>query len=698
MTSVDQVFAGESAMAKRGRALDWARSPLGAVDGWSPALCTAVMLTLGSGFPMCVYAGPQLVLIYNDGFAKVLGLKHPWALGRATRQVWAEIWDVLSPELLGVLSGGEPTWHEDQQFLLERDGQPTAAYFTYTCSPIREADGRIVGVHNLCIETTARVAATRQLLSAHAALEARHESDSRYQAARDVALNGFMAFDVVRDEQGTLVDFIVRDVNTEAASLLGRERSDLVGRSVSELFPELVGTREAQAYARVVRTQQAEEDEFLSPMHPGRDVWIRQRIIPLADGIVVSARDITEERRTSEDHAARLRAEESESRFRTLAEAIPQIVWTAGPDGGVDYYNRRWFDYTGHSLAETVGWGWGAVIHADDLTIVVERWKEAVRNGTPFDCEFRLRGVDGSFRWHLGRAQPLHDAGGSIAKWFGTCTDIHVQKELHSELESRVLVRTAELHAAKDAAESANRAKSDFLARMSHELRTPLNSIIGFATIIGRNKRGTLSEAEINYAERIRANGNHLLELINDVLDLSKVEAGHIDLQWTKVRVDALIRDVCANLAHRAAGANVALEVDIGAPPRSETAPLRADEVRLRQVLLNLLSNAIKFTPAGGSLFVTLVSDESTGYPLRLDVRDTGIGIAAEAHERVFHAFEQAESGTTARYGGTGLGLPISRALCEAMGFRLTLESVLGEGSTFRVNFDRRAIARSAAT
>jgi signal transduction histidine kinase len=274
-----------------------------------------------------------------------------------------------------------------------------------------------------------------------------------------------------------------------------------------------------------------------------------------------------------------------------------------------------------------------------------------------------------------------------------TLDEIELRMSVRRHAESRAaLGRTnAQLHLAKSAAEASNRAKSEFLAHMSHELRTPLNSIIGFANILRRNIAKPMTPREADYAERISANGGHLLDVVNRILDLSKVEQGSLALNCTWVALDELARSICCDFSVQAetAGVSLAMEVECGGWQVLPLAPIHTDAGKLRQVLVNLVGNALKFTPAGGYVRVVIGCADGSGEPQRLDVRDSGIGIAPSAQARVFEAFEQAEPDTGAKYGGTGLGLRISRALCEALGFRLSLESEVGVGSTFSVRLER---------
>ncbi|MEK7402866.1 MAG: PAS domain S-box protein [Gemmatimonadota bacterium] len=237
----------------------------------------------------------------------------------------------------------------------------------------------------------------------------------------------------------------------------------------------------------------------------------------------------------------------------------------------------------------------------------------------------------------------------------------------------------AELNTARERAEAANRAKSDFLSRMSHELRTPLNSVIGFANVMRKNRSGKLTPDELEYLERITQNGKHLLSLVNDVLDIAKVESGRMTVSKSLVNVDQILRDVVAQLQGQPRTDGVELRAELP----DNVLPIEADSALLRQVLINLAGNAIRFTHKGS---VVLSADvDERGAPQRIRVRDTGIGIPADRLGAIFEPFEQAEDQTHGTYGGTGLGLAISRSICDALGYSLLVESEVGNGSTFSI-------------
>lgn len=295
--------------------------------------------------------------------------------------------------------------------------------------------------------------------------------------------------------------------------------------------------------------------------------------------------------------------------------------------------------------------------------------EEVIRTGRPLTKEEKETWPDGAVTWALSTKMPLRNHNGQIVGTFGISRDITTRRQAEEAMRR-----------AKEAAEDASRAKSHFLASMSHELRTPLNSIIGFANILLKNKGGTLTSAELNFLDRIQANGNHLLGLINHILDLSKIEAQKVELQMTPVALDQLVRDTLAQEEGLVRDKPVELRADLP----ELMAPILTDADKLRQVIINLIGNALKFTERG-SVTVRVLTDPTDHQPIRLDVSDTGIGIPSDKLGVIFEAFQQAEAGTTRKYGGTGLGLTISQALCRLMGYHIEAASEVGGGSTFSI-------------
>jgi PAS domain S-box-containing protein len=363
--------------------------------------------------------------------------------------------------------------------------------------------------------------------------------------------------------------------------------------------------------------------------------------------------DLTEEKRLEEDR----------NRFFSISL---DMLCIANFDGYFVQLNPAWQTVLGYTREELLSKPFIEYVHPDDEERTVQEVQRLMTGGEMIGFENRFRTKNGEYRWFLWTAS----ASETRQLLFAVARDITDLKHAADEL-----------HTAKEAAEDANQAKSQFLASMSHELRTPLNSVIGFANVLLKSKNGELDEKRRTFLEKIHSNGLHLLELINDVLDLSKIEAGKTEVVLEEVDLAQLIRQTLDHLEVQVQGKDVKLK---GRIPK-QVSTFQSDESKLKQILINLVGNAIKFTEKG-SVEVILFTDGKTGLPKWIDVKDTGIGIPEDRMATIFEPFSQAESGTSRKYGGTGLGLTISQSLCEMMGYEMTVDSKVNEGSTFRIH------------
>ena len=352
------------------------------------------------------------------------------------------------------------------------------------------------------------------------------------------------------------------------------------------------------------------------------------------------------------------------SRFENLLALSPQVVWFGQPDGQVTYCNPFWYKYTGLSEKETLGYRWAEAIHPDDRDRVVGSLKTAVQEAKDFAVEFRLRGSNEEYCWFLARGRTGLDAEGKVDAWLGIAVDIEERRR------------------AEEGAWAASQAKSEFLASMSHELRTPLNAIGGYAELLAMGIRGPLNADQAQDIARIRRSQQHLLTLINDVLNFAKVDAGQTEYRMTAVPVDEALRDTESMIAPQVLAKGLSYTYKGG----DKSFSVLADPEKLQQIVLNLLSNAVKFTESGGTI---TLSAELAGKCIEIRVADTGAGISPEKLERIFDPFVQAERRLNQPVQGVGLGLAISQDLARAMGGGVTVESVLGEGSTFTLSLPR---------
>jgi PAS domain S-box-containing protein len=532
-------------------------------------------------------------------------------------------------------------------------------------------------------------------------------------------------------------------------------------------------------------------------------------------GGIVVFKDITE---FTKQIAAKI--EENEKQFEYIANFMPVMVWTTTPDGLHDWFSQRWYDYTGLTEEQSLGEGWRLPFHPDDMTATKARWFNSLETGEEYNTEYRCQRYDGEWRWMLGRALPFYDDDGRIAKWFGTCTDIHdlvmarqearrtreqlqqviahakillwavdrknslvllegdmkwrkseekkgllgkdifdvfefggvdrdrwrepIQEILNGKQQDEIVERymsenryyrtrlvpllaasriggvegsayvdgvvgvymdITELREREDqlreqekenerllanaaAAKEASRMKSQFLANMSHEIRTPIAGVIGMSELLFDMD---LNDEQKECAENIHRSANSLLTVINDILDFSKVESGRLDVEEVQFSLSVVLRDVNKMMSFAAERKGLSYQSSIQAEVQQDLRVM-GDPGRLRQILTNLLTNSIKFTAEGTvKLSVSLSHEAKESVTVNFMVSDSGIGIEDEVRKRLFQPFSQADSSTARRFGGTGLGLTISKNLVELMKGQIWLDSRLGQGTTatFWIPFSR---------
>lgn len=475
----------------------------------------------------------------------------------------------------------------------------------------------------------------------------------------DSAVSGVAAFRAERDADGRIRDFVWLLINRPAEAILGRKAADLVGASLLETLPGVQEEGLFAAYAQVVETGEPFEAVH-HYSHDGLENWFQIRAVRFQNGFVITFADVTN-------------LKTAEQRLVDAIESLDEgfVLWD--PDDRLVICNSRYRDFYPlvadrlvpgapfeEVMRESVALGQYRGAAEAACQWAKDRLHRHIAPNGPFDQQL----ADG----RILRVTERRTTEGGVV---GVRTDITAEREQEAR------------------AEAASRSKSDFLAMMSHEVRTPMNGVLGMADLLLETR---LSEEQRQYVETIRQSGEALLSILNDILDLSKVEAGRLDPEVTNFNLAEVVEGVVDLFGARARdkGIGLGLYLDPGLPSTVSGAA-----GRLRQILLNLVSNAVKFTEKGGvAIDVTPHGREAVSENLRFAVRDTGIGISPVQRVRLFEPFIQADSSMRRRYGGTGLGLAISQRLAEIMGGNIQVESLEGEGSRFWVDLPFHRVAR----
>lgn len=541
------------------------------------------------------------------------------------------------------------------------DGSTRETFVDYTYQPLSDLEGKFTGVLVMSFEITDRVLSrkllekyTKELGSANAQLHSTNQelamSEARFKYLIQEAP---VAIGVLHSRE-----LVVDSANIKILDVWGKN-SKIVGMPLSTALPELQGqpflgildevyTSGQPFYANEIRSLLEHDGEL-------KEIFFNVTYQPISDftgktaDIMVVAVDVTEQVN------ARKLVEQSEQHFRHLADLVPAKISNALPSGEVTFFNRQWLDFAGMSFEDLRDFGYHQMMHPEEISVFQMGLAQAAATGIPHVSEMRFKNIQGKYIWHLNNASPILDKNGSIKMWVGSTTDIQSFKEEEQR-------------------------KGDFVSMLSHELKTPVTSIKGHIQLLLRtlNKEtdSALTEKLRPSMSRIDKLLTQLTGLITDMLDLTRIEAGRLDLRIETVLLDSLLIEVVedfklSNQQHKF-NLDVASKVEVN-----------VDKHKLSQVLINLIANAIKYAPNSNVIDISMLT---IGSNVLVRIKDYGIGIEVKDQEKIFERFYRVEGQNESHYSGFGIGLYLAYSIIYAHKGTITLESTKGEGSTFTIH------------
>ncbi|MBA3774768.1 MAG: response regulator [Ramlibacter sp.] len=620
---------------------DWHATVLGPPSQWPQSLRTAVRFILSSGHPMYIWWGPELLCFYNDAYSASIGPeRHPSSLGRPGRQVWAEIWEYVGPQIDQVMSGGGPTWNENHLVPITRHGRREEVYWTDSYSPIDDvaAPNQIGGVLVACRETTA-------------AVQAEKRKEAKLSKQREIFRQA-PGFVIVMDGPEHRVEF----VNDEHRRVFGSE--GWIGKTIREALPDIEGQGYLELLDGVYQTRKTYRSSgaTLNFRRPSDGQW-ETRLLDFvyaaildaegqATGIFCQGVDVTEQRRAQEV----LRA--NEEQMRLAVEAAEVGLWDVDLIAQSLFWPARVKRMFGISPDQSVSMqDFYDGLHPLDRDATLAAFGAACdpRLRTLYDVEYRTIGKeDGVVRWLAAKGRGVFDEAGVCLRVIGTAIEISSRKAAEGALrESEERLRDSDHR------------KDEFLAMLAHELRNPLAPIATASALLGQ--AGDRPEIVSRASQIIDRQVRHMTELVDDLLDVSRVTQGLIQIERNEVEMKGVVHSALEQARPSIEGRGHTLNLRL---PESDIW-VSGDRTRLVQALVNLLNNAAKYTPSGGSVTVSLETDDQS---VLLRVRDNGSGIEARLLPHIFELFVQAERAPDRSQGGLGIGLALVKALVELHG------------------------------
>lgn len=469
------------------------------------------------------------------------------------------------------------------------------------------------------------------------------------------------------------LDGVIVSWNEGAQRIFGYAPHEIIGKPVTILIPPEHLAEEPGILARIRRGERIDHYQTVRTRKDGSRLYVSLTVSPIRNalGEIVGAskiaRDITLQKRAEEALKA------SDSRFRNLADSAPVLIWMADSSRAFTWFNKTWRDFTGRPLEQDLGFGWTQNVHADDLEKCLHALTSSFEARSSFRIEHRLGRADGAWRWVINNGSPLYEGlSDTFSGYVGSCIDITELRQAQSERDELLKAERA----ARSEAERLSHMKDEFLATLSHELRTPLNAIMGWSRLLRRV--GSESPDYLRGLDTIERNAHVQAQIVGDLLDMSRIISGKVQLDIQALDLVEVITGAIDSVRPSVEAKKLRLQTMFDA---RGGARIRGDAGRLQQVFWNLLTNAVKFTPAEGKISVVL---ERVNSHVEITVADSGVGIKTEFLPFVFDRFRQADSTTSRRYGGLGLGLSIVKHLVEQHGGSVRVKSPgEGQGSSF---------------
>lgn len=650
------------------RTFPWEKTPLGARQAWPSSLKTIVGVLLKSRHPMFLWWGEELIQIYNDAYVPSFGVgKHPVAMGQRGRDCWREIWSIIGPQIEGVMRRGEPSWNVDHLVPIWRNGRIEEVYWTYGYSPVFIESGAVGGTLVVCTETTPRILAERRLGTIRTlALEL-------LCVARASAMFSALMSTLRAAERDVPFATIYTSEGSTARVGLGAEQAALLDASVGKglpagrhTLPQPIEARPWPEPVSEVLVLPLGSPEGARP--PGFIVFGLSPRLPF-DAAYQNFLELLVENLS----AAEARARVDEERRNLLEMAPVAAALLRGADYVFEIANPRYRAMVGR---EVLGKGFFEAfpeMRGGDMQVVLER---AYRTGEPFvmrelPVELRDEAGELGFRYYTFNLEPIKSSAGSVTALMLVAVDITDQVTARMELERRDEERGRLLLAA----DAAVRAKDEFLAMLGHELRNPLAPILTALHLMKTKEAG----ANRREREIIERQASHLIHLVDDLLDASRVAQGKVELKRVHVSLSDIVGTAVEMAAPLFEKKSHLLHLDVSATGLE----LYADPLRLAQVVSNLLTNAARYTKAGGRISVTARAEHGMAV---LRVEDNGVGIAPGQAAQLFTMFFQVSRSRDRAEGGLGLGLALAKSLVELHGGSVHASSPgLGLGSVFEV-------------